>query len=467
MRIWRSFWRVLFLTFLIGCTTQPKLQTPGPSFQTTPSFPTNPTRTVGMAATASPTPIPSITIMPTPTSAGTPAISPTPQSITPRMQQKCLQTLSTLPPGKSYDGTIIFFGKFISGEGKTFLHDHYEVSFFNLKTRQTVNLQKYKTDDIAVSPDHKKYALLDVNDYLVKVFTGDGRPINTISRGEEPYFIDRWLDDQTIELTIAKGYLTYNYGRLFPPNDSVIADLFTNKQQLIPPTYPDIDPASGISWDGGSTTEYDSTLSRVVYPAENIRITNDYYGNSGWGYILWDMVNKKSLVQLVTYTFFEPPKWSPDYSKFMIGGEGEGVYAVTRDGKVTQMIHFGDAQNKQPKLVYAPQKYSWSPDGRYVAFWLLSYNAGQSESGSGNLVILDTNAGETIDTCISAGFVESVRSNKLSDPVWSPDGKELVINANIQENETFDTLFVDLEDGSATKIGEHLLPMGWLINSPN
>jgi hypothetical protein len=465
MRIWRSFWWVLFLTFLIGCTTQPKLQTPEPSLQTRPSFPPAPTRTVGMTATVSPIPVSTITTAPTIPSTGIPAISPTPQSITPRMQQKCLQTLSTLPPEKSYDGTIIFFGKFISGEGKTFLHDHYEVSFFNLKTRQTVNLQNYKTWDIAVSPDHKKYALLDVNDYLVKVFTGDGRPINTISRGEEPYLIDRWLDDQTIQLTIAKGYLTYYFGRYFPPNDIVIANPFTNKQKMIPSTYSDIDRSSGTFWNGGSMTEYDSTLSRVIYPS--LAIDHDYYGNRGWGYVLWDTVHKEKLAQVVTNYFYVPPKWSPDYSKFLIGSEGEGVYAVTRDGKVKQMIHFRDTQDKQPQPLYAPQKYNWSPDGRYVAFWLLSSGPDQSESGSGTLVILDMNTGETIDTCISAGFVEILRFNKLSAPVWSPDGKELVINANIQENGNFDTLFVDLEDGNETKIGENLLPIGWLINSPD
>ena len=74
-------------------------------------------------------------------------------------------------------------------------------------------------------------------------------------------------------------------------------------------------------------------------------------------------------------------------------------------------------------------------------------------------VILVT--GKMIDYCISVG--SGIYS--IVEPVWSPDGRDLVIMANMQNSTNFDTLFVDLEEGSVTKIGENLVPRGWLVTS--
>ena len=119
-------------------------------------------------------------------------------------------------------------------------------------------------------------------------------------------------------------------------------------------------------------------------------------------------------------------------------------------------------QTRQSNIRYVPEKYSWSPDGRFAAFWLMSIDE-YGASGSGTFVILDTVTGEIMDYCISAGVIENYSGNYLFEPVWSPDGKYLAINANLQENGNFDTLLVDLEDGSAAKIGENLAPRGWLV----
>ncbi len=112
---------------------------------------------------------------------------------------------------------------------------------------------------------------------------------------------------------------------------------------------------------------------------------------------------------------------------------------------------------------YDPEVFSWSPDRDHIAFWLGLADINQSITGT--FAILDVVTGEITDYCISAGFLEGVWFNRLSVPAWSPDGKYLAINANIQKNGNFDTLLVDLEDGTAFKIGENLSPVGWLITS--
>jgi hypothetical protein len=447
MRIRYLVRQFLLLILIGGCTLQPGLQATAQLSKTDALLSSTPARSVVITTSPSLTSTIPITLMLASTI--TPTNTPIPESLTP-IPKKCLQIRSSLPQNKSYDGRIVFEGDIIIPPGKDSFVDAYaEVSFFDLKTRKSIPLQKYKTLRTIVSPDRTKYALLDVSDYLVKVFSTGGQLLNIISKGTDPLFIDRWLDNQQIELTIAKGFPAPSSNWDFPL-DQVIANWLINERKFISSDYPDIDRVTGTlgTWDGFSMTEYDATLTRVVYRSAS---------KDGYGYILWDTVNKKRLIQIVTSNNDFPPVWSPNYSKFIVTGQNGEMYIVTRDGEVLQMTHFNH---------YSPEKYSWSPDGRFVAFWLLS----NQHSGSGTFFILDTVTNKIIDYCISTGIIGGYWGNVLSRPVWSPDGKYLAINANIQKsgNSTnFDTLFVDLEDGSATNIGENLSPVGWLINSTN
>jgi hypothetical protein len=410
-----------------------------------------------------------LTATPVPTPTILPANTATPVSPTP-FPQKCLKIQSSLPQNKSYDGKIVLIGKdIVPPGGNIFIDSYVAVSFYDLKIRQNIPIQQYKPASIIISPDRTKYALFDVSDYLVKVFSSTGKLLKIIPKGPDQWFDDRWLDDQHIALVVAKGLQPLNQHDIKYPRDVVIANPFTNEQKLIASDYPDIDRISPIlrAWGGGSTTEYNATLTRVVYSSATI--VNDYRGQDGYGYILWDIVHKQKLVQIVSdYNNF-PPEWSPDYSKFIIIGQDREMYIVTKDGEVMQMTHLSISEKpEQSNIWYFPEKYSWSPDGRFVAFWLMSIDNNNSPSSSGTFVILDTVTGEITDYCISAGAIENYSINNLFAPVWSLDGKYLAINANMRKNgdsENFDTLLVDLEDGSAAKIGENLAPRGWLVTS--
>ncbi len=102
-------------------------------------------------------------------------------------------------------------------------------------------------------------------------------------------------------------------------------------------------------------------------------------------------------------------------------------------------------------------KYSWSPDGKYLAFWLESV---QNQVIKATLAVLDMASGDVTDYCLSAGNVRTMML--LSYPlIWSPDGKSLVTIVNRDEGEDFDTVLVDLDGGFAVKIAENLTPGGW------
>jgi Tol biopolymer transport system component len=226
-------------------------------------------------------------------------------------------------------------------------------------------------------------------------------------------------------------------------------------------------------WGGAKTTSYDPSLTRVVYPSG---IISDYRGKGGLGYTLYDLVNKVKLVEFVTGDFSITPIWAPDGSKFIINSGGYlhlgppidhvngEFYVVTRDGKqVIQVSNLNGGMadgTKEPH--YYSNVYSWSPDGRYLAFWLQTYI---NDTLNATLAILDTFSGEVTDNCVSSGYHVAGGKWVLSSgfmPVWSADGKSIVTAANTKESGDYQALVIDLEGGYAVKIGEDMFPISWI-----
>jgi hypothetical protein len=372
-------------------------------------------------------------------------------------QPACFTTLQTLPDTKTYQGKIIFLEP---GKYENIQDVHYLGSLYDLNTRQAIPMDPHKVLNIEVSPDKLNYAVNDAADKNVKFFSANGHLIRTLAPGEYPYGLDHWLNNEQIALNILQPW-GENYTKY--PLDQVIYNPFTGEQRrIISEQYPDINPVDvRVYWEGFSATKYDPQLTRVVYPSV---IKNDYLGKSGIGYVLWDLKNQIKLAEIVTGYFTSTPKWAPDGSRFVINddrGDGE-FYAVTRDGVVTQLTHLNsDPAAETAGRRYFSDLYSWSPDGHYLAFWLVS---DQNSSIQGTLAILDTETGKVTDTCISAGFVEKGTMD-LPDrylPVWSPDGKYLVTVTNRREEGGYQSVLVDLEEELAVKLVENIFPVGWL-----
>jgi Tol biopolymer transport system component len=104
--------------------------------------------------------------------------------------------------------------------------------------------------------------------------------------------------------------------------------------------------------------------------------------------------------------------------------------------------------------------YAWSPDGRYVAFWLDMEPETYPdlydpiEKIVARFAILDTLTQKVTDYCVP--------NRTLSVPVWSPDGHQVVIENNSQEIFKNSVFLLDITQNFAAKIGEDLSAVGWM-----
>jgi hypothetical protein len=387
-----SLW--LVLTFIVQGCTAPPVSTVETQIQET--------ATPTIAASTSlvlPTAVASATAAATETSRSALTNTPLPTAEPVRtVQPTCFTMLPALPGTKMYQGRIIYLGEFIIDNIQNM---YYLASLYDLNTRQTKPMYPEKVHNIDTSPVGSMYAVYDATDRKVKFFSADGQRLRTLPPGEYPYGIDHWLNNEWIALTIIEPW-GENYTK-YPMDQVIYNPLTSEKKLMLSEQYPDIDQANArMRWEGGSTTKYDPLVTRVVYSAV---INRDYLGRSGIGYVLWDLENQVKLVEIVTGYSSVTPKWAPVGSRFVINddyGDGE-FYEVTRDGVVTQISHLNsDLAAGSAGRRYFSDLFSWSPDGRYLAFWLESV---QNSPIQATFALLDTVTGQVSDTCISAGFV--------------------------------------------------------------
>jgi eukaryotic-like serine/threonine-protein kinase len=147
------------------------------------------------------------------------------------------------------------------------------------------------------------------------------------------------------------------------------------------------------------------------------------------------------------------PRFSPDGSQIVFYRDGDGIYLIPSLGGTERL------------LVKGGNSPAWSPDGKFIA-----YTTGVSSitEGDGPFVVPATaGAPRKVETGVGA----------LCCPVWSPDGRHLLIKGNITGNrlDPMDWFIVPSEGGAAVKISvqtslrraglsDFLPPVAWLRN---
>ncbi|MDR3573001.1 MAG: hypothetical protein P4L50_04030 [Anaerolineaceae bacterium] len=359
------------------------------------------------------------------------------------ISRNCLNILPALSQANDYQGRLIL--------NKIPTNDDYYL--YDFQTAQTAKLTNHGLLNIVITPDRKRYAYHDGDSPYLEIFSSNGQLQRSIPWEKNWFWMDGWLDNNQIMFEIPK--VTTNAMGMWDiqyPEPLMLLNLATNQRQNLPSDYPDIDQGSNsIDWWSG-TTVYDNSLSRVVYPGG---IGPDI----GEGYILWDVPDKKKMAELPALNFSKEPKWSPDGSKFIVNGNGGEFYIVTRDGAISKITNLNPDYDPTTHIYNLDSTaYSWSPDGRNVAFWLNS-----AKPASSTLAILDTLTGKIIDYCIQPEY--GAPSDKYSPqaPVWSPDGNAFVVSASTSVDQPEgDTILVDIEKGIAAKVTSGLAPVGWL-----
>lgn len=188
---------------------------------------------------------------------------------------------------------------------------------------------------------------------------------------------------------------------------------------------------------------YDTSFERKVLVGTAYLRLIDRDAKTLWQYENW----------LITRNI---PKWSPDQQKIGVplpldeAGEHYEFFTVDKDGTSRQLTNYLEAYP-----VLAIDKFQWSPDGRYVAFW------GDTRSKEGiaqinpyRLFVLDTQTRQTIDYSVIGNFADNVA------PIWSPNGTQIALNS-IRDGKRM-IYIVDFATGIVVPIAEGKL-IGWMI----
>lgn len=196
---------------------------------------------------------------------------------------------------------------------------------------------------------------------------------------------------------------------------------------------------------------FDSQLSRILYMQEDKTM------------LLWDIKSEQILFSASLKGRYLPagrPKWAWDDSQVVIGYTatdgveiGDELFSISRDGEITQLTELGKDYQE-----VGISEFSWSPDGERIAFFFKDFS---QRDNPWQLATLDVETQEVINYCGLAGWMRPP-----VEPVWSPDGKQLLIGRAEADQETFSTILMDISGNYAARLADQLVPAGWMIKEP-
>ena len=423
------------LLYLCGCTTGAAIPT-NPTETGTP--PPTPTSTVKLPARTPPaTPEPTVT----------PTLSGVPGNI---QAENVIVRCMDLAPELGKDAIVNGFPLLTPfGRPKPYL--------LNPKTMEIQELGGEEDGFVLidVSPERDKFITMHVKkeqngeryefDSWV-VMQNDGKILQTVPNRESWGGV-KWLNEDQLIIELER-YYTGTDDRI-EPSAHLLLDPSSGGIKKLEPTFPFIynwDPTP-YRWGYRGLTVYDPALSRVVYA----KLMKDTWAMA---YVLWDLQTQQPILEIPTENIAPAPQWTPDGTKFIVRPLLEGrieLLVVTKDGVIEARMTLSDAIPGSN-----PYSYSWSPDGRSVAFW---YNDTEDLVGSTErLAVWDTLSGKVSLLCVP-GREKMAQSSP--EPIWSPDGNYLLLENWSVESTNWVSL-VDLSNGVWAKVAENTTMEGWI-----
>jgi hypothetical protein len=356
-------------------------------------------------------------------------------------------------------GTMVLAGDEISFENEKFSPNNDQTSillFWNTSSGKGTIYQLPDSQEYyyyVTSPNKEKLAFtqgktLSIS-YDAIVLNHDGEESGKFALPDDWNLFD-WLNNEM--LLVRQNRLQKDKKEL------VSVNLVNGEQQVLPANFPNLySRETLVEW--GALTIFDPTVSFVIYPKrDGLELIS----------VLWDIHNNKEIASVVGGKW---PRWSidgkrlltiEDYKSTPVDVDHDEIILIKPEGDVTRATLFKNYLEHD--IINLPV---WSPDGRYVAFWL-STNV---PSETANLAVLDTET-STVDL-----YCEEVdpfpyrmgENNTLgyayyqvnsAHPIWSPDNKYLLIE-NYQEFKS-STYLIDLQSHSITRIADDARPVGWL-----
>jgi hypothetical protein len=308
-----------------------------------------------------------------------------------------------------------------------------------------------------------------LNQELV-VSAGDGQPQKVLTWDEEWGMMPTWMDNQHLAIKLSPQDAFENSSRR--PLRTLILNPFTGERQILLPDFPDYldTPSTELPWwDGWSGVIYDPQITLAIYP----RFLEE--DDERYTYAIWDLSKGKQVANLadifiyysILSDLFPMPLWSPDGMHFVMKGavlKGDYVefelFQVGRDGQAEQLTHLTSVADIR-ESDYGGASASWSPDGRYIAFYLGNWGVLEKQA---RVAVLDTLTREITDFCFPVIYRgEGYGGGFPEAPIWSPDGKQLLV-VDWYEKDHQRVILVDTVQGFAAVIAEDMQPVGWLVN---
>jgi hypothetical protein len=289
---------------------------------------------------------------------------------------------------------------------------------------------------VGASPNGKYYMYTNYKTNKSMIFSADQHLVNSFDPKEGFTFTARWLNNENILY-----YPTNPSSDLKFPSYVALLNPFSQENKSISIDYPGRLTTSHNGW-----IVVDPTMEIAVFPSFITPVPNMYQGQTvANGGIVWDLINRKKIIEYPNPSFTNGPFWSQDGARFIV--DAVRLTIITRDGIISRLPDFGVTLDD----------FSWSPDRKYVALWMTEHN----EPYASSFAILDTVTGELIDYCIPG--VNHSELTQSAPPVWLGDGNSLVILANpLQSDDKGKAVLVDLEKGFAAVIGPFGYPSGWV-----
>lgn len=333
-------------------------------------------------------------------------------------------------------------------------------------------------DSYSVSPDRKKLAFFERKYSPLSISN-----LVIIESGYDPVVIHDdgkwigvagWLDDDSLLL---ERDVRNEQGYISNPVPLVILDYKTGDSRELTPNFPGIynlyPPID--RWENFRFSEaiYDPLLEFVIYPKMLPHMD---------ALVLWDVKEERQVVNFIGFDFYgTEPKWSPDGQTFVLakypGNSStylpefnfkQELFKAFKDGMSTQLTHLTDEYSD-----VRIGQFSWSPNGSYIAFWLLVPAIDYADTTRvpsdklPHLAILDMETLEVTNYCIADGSfgitdLGDPYFNEPEAPIWSPDSKKIAIQSANEPGGA--VVIVDIAKNESYEISDAGFPIGWLLS---
>ena len=328
-----------------------------------------------------------------------------------------------------------------------------QVYLMNLKSMETSCINGQENEiimDFSVSPDGERLALtrskidgITTKSSNLEILSSDSQVLKNIPI-DVGLFISRWLDKERIVLTQGLG----------PSSPQIVLNIITGSQQDLQTDFPDLyDMPPTSNWENQGVVVYDPSLTRVVYAGAPADIVFD------------DVRNENIIFRLSPAPVIHSvPKWSPDgqqvvftYADILnpINNPDHWrfeIYSLSWDGQFKQLTNLSETY-QFPRMPY----YKWSPDGKYIAFWLET--APGESPGVFDFSVLNLTTETVTNYCI-----KSV-ARGMPKFFWSPNSDYVILETfKANDDKSNQLILLDIKKSGIIQIGENLHPLGWMTS---